>query len=90
MKKDRIREALKILEEEINSEELDTNMTVYKIYCAMNSFFANWAKKNLLDRESAEKNNEIKLVLLDFINALVGCMKKYSEAVRNEEERSLK
>ena len=39
MDKGRITEALKVIQEELNSEELDTDLAVYQIYCTMNCLY---------------------------------------------------
>lgn len=86
--KEKIFEALEIIGQEINncSENLDTNMAVYQIYCTMNHFLAKWAKENLLTEESYKENEKTKEVLLNFIQVLTNCMERYSEIVRKAEK----
>lgn len=88
LNKEKIFEALEIIGQEVNncSEGLDTNMAVYQIYCTMNHFLAEWAKKNIFTEEGYKENEKTKDVLLDFIQVLTNCMKRYSEIVRKAEE----
>lgn len=86
MNKQRVEKALKVIQEEINTETLSSDMAVYQVYCTMNSFFAEWAKTNILTKEGYEENKKTLDILLDFIHALTTCMGRYSETVTRMED----
>lgn len=84
MDKGRITEALKVIQEELNSEELDTDLAVYQIYCTMNCFISNEIKRIIKEEgEVTSEHSEIK-PLLKFFDYILPVMKKYCSKIKEE------
>lgn len=86
MNKQRITEALNIIQEELNSEKLDTDMVVYQIYCTMNYFIANEIKRIIKEEgEVTSEHSEIK-PLLKFFDYILPVMKMYCSKIKEEDK----
>lgn len=88
MDKGRITEALKVIQEEINSEELDTDMAIYQIYCAANCFIADEIKRIIKEEGSVTKEHPDIAPLYRLHESIMIPMRLYSETVRRSEENA--
>ena len=84
MNKPKIAEALKVIQEELNSEELDADIAVYQIYCTMNCFIANEIKRIKKEGEVTSEHPEIK-PLFKFLDYVLPVMKRYCSKIKEEE-----
>ena len=90
MDKGRIREALNIIQEELNSEELDTDMAIYQIYCEGNMFIAEEIKRIIKEEGAVTKEHPQIEPLYKLFNRLMVPMRRYSQTVRKSEGDCLK
>ena len=90
MDKGRIIEALNIIQEELNSEELDTDMAIYQIYCEANMFIAEEIKRIIKEEGVVTREHPQIDPLYKLFDRLMVPMRRYSQTVRKSEEDSLK
>ena len=90
MNKEKIREAIQIIEAELTSEELDADMAIYQIYCTCNTFIANEIKRIIQEEgEVTSEHPEIK-PLYKFFDYILPVMKRYSNMINQREEEKEK
>lgn len=90
MDKRRIIEALNIIQTELNSEELDTDMVIYQIYCEANRFIAEEIKRIIKEEGVVTREHPQIDPLYKLLDRLMVPMRRYSQTVRKSEEDSLK
>ena len=87
MNKAKIQEALKVIADELSSDEtLDTDMAVYQVYATANSFIAGEIKRIIKEEGKVTYEHPEIAPLYKFFDAILPVLKRYSSIVREREE----
>ena len=87
MNKTKIQEALRVIADELSSDEnIDTGMAIYQVYAEANSFIVKEIKRIAKEEGKVMYEHPEIAPLYKFFGAILPVLKKYSSTVREREE----
>jgi hypothetical protein len=87
MNKAKVQEALRVIADELSSDEsINTDMAIYQVYAEANSFIAKEVKRIAKEEGKVMYVHPKIAPLYKFFDAILPVLKKYSSTVREREE----